>query len=83
MRAFNPWPMAEAIIAGERLRIHAAMALPLAHDVAPGTLLAASRDGLDIACGEGALRIRVLQRDGGKAITAADYLNARADLRTA
>ena len=83
VRAFNPWPMAEAIIAGERLRIHAAMALPLAHDVAPGTLLAASRDGLDIACGEGALRIRVLQRDGGKAITAADYLNARADLRTA
>jgi len=83
VRAFNPWPMAEAIIAGERLRIHGAVALPLAHDAAPGTLLAASRDGLDIACGEGALRIRVLQRDGGKAITAADYLNARADLRTA
>ena len=83
VRAFNPWPMAEATIAGERLRIHGAVALPLAHDAAPGTLLAASRDGLDIACGEGALRIRVLQRDGGKAITAADYLNARADLRTA
>ena len=29
----------------------------------------------------GALRIRVLQRDGGKAITAADYLNGRPDLR--
>ena len=83
VRAFNPWPMAEATIAGERLRIHGAVALPLAHEAAPGTLLAASRDGLDIACGEGALRIRVLQRDGGKAITASDYLNARADLRTA
>ena len=82
VRAFNPWPMAEAIIAGERLRVHGAVALPLAHAAAPGTLLAAGRDGLDIACGEGALRIRVLQRDGGKAITAADYLNARADLRT-
>jgi methionyl-tRNA formyltransferase len=43
-------------------------------------LLAAGRDGLDVACGEGALRIRVLQRDGGKAITAADYLNGRRDL---
>ena len=82
VRAFNPWPMAEAIIAGERLRVHGAVALPLAHAAAPGTLLAAGRDGLDIACGEGALRIRVLQRDGGKVITAADYLNARADLRT-
>jgi methionyl-tRNA formyltransferase len=29
------------------------------------------------------LRIRVLQRAGGKAITAADYLNARRDLRPA
>ena len=40
------------------------------------------RDGIDVACGEGALRIRVLQRDGGKAMTAADYLNGRRDLAT-
>ncbi|MDQ3510877.1 MAG: methionyl-tRNA formyltransferase [Pseudomonadota bacterium] len=83
VRAFNPFPMADAIIAGERLRVHGAVAIELDHAAAPGTLLAASRDGLDIACGQGALRIRVLQREGGKAITAADYLNARADLRTA
>ena len=82
VRAFNPWPIAEASIAGERLRIHAAVALPLEHAAAPGTLLSATRDGLDIACGEGALRIRTLQREGGKAITAADFLNARHDVRT-
>jgi methionyl-tRNA formyltransferase len=80
VRAFNPWPMAEAQVAGERLRLHSAVALPVSHDAAPGTLLAAGRDGLDVACGEGVLRIRVLQRDGGKAITAADYLNGRRDL---
>ena len=80
VRAFNPWPMAEAQIAGERLRIHAAVAVDEAHGRAPGTLLRADRDGLDIACGDGALRIRVLQREGGKPITAADYLNARRDL---
>lgn len=80
VRAFNPWPMAEAVVAGERVRLHGAVALPLAHDAAPGTLLQAGREGIDIACGEGALRIRVLQRDGGKAITAADYLNGRRDL---
>ena len=82
VRAFNPWPIAEVSIAGERLRIHAAVALPLEHAAAPGTLLSATRDGLDIACGEGALRIRTLQREGGKAITAADFLNARHDVRT-
>ncbi|HEU0306660.1 MAG TPA: methionyl-tRNA formyltransferase [Lysobacter sp.] len=83
VRAFNPWPMAEAIVAGERLRLHGAVALDEAHGATPGTLLRAGRDGLDIACGEGVLRIRTLQREGGKAITAADYLNGRPDLRSA
>src|SRR5690606_15306981 len=81
VRAFNPWPMAEAQVAGERLRIHAAVAIQAARDAAPGTLLAAGREGLDVACGEDALRIRTLQREGGKAITAADFLNARRDLQ--
>ena len=80
VRAFEPWPVAEAQVAGERLRIHGAVALDAGHAAAPGTLLAAGREGLDIACGEGVLRLRVIQRDGGKAITAADYLNARRDL---
>ncbi len=81
VRAFNPWPMAEAVVAGERLRLHGAVALDEAHGTEPGSLLRAGRDGLDVACAEGVLRIRVLQRDGGKAITAADYLNGRPDLR--
>ena len=86
VRAFNPWPVAEAELSGERLRIHEARAIPLAHGQPPGAVLAATREGLDVACGEGVLRIRVLQRDGGKAITAADALNggflkARRDLR--
>ena len=77
VRAFDPWPVAEAQLAGERVRIHGAVALDLAHDAPPGSVLQASREGIDVACGEGALRLRVLQREGGRAITAADYLNAR------
>ncbi|MEO6365202.1 MAG: methionyl-tRNA formyltransferase [Luteimonas sp.] len=80
VRAFNPWPVAEAELAGERIRIHGAVAFPLLHGKPAGDVLAAGRDGIDVACGDGALRIRVLQREGGKAITAADYLNARRDL---
>ena len=82
VRAFNPWPMAEAQLAGERVRIHGAVPLALEHRAAPGTVLLAGREGIDVACGEGALRIRVLQREGGRAITAADYLNARRELVT-
>jgi methionyl-tRNA formyltransferase len=80
VRAYQPWPVAEAEVAGELLRIHGAIALPLAHRAAPGTVLAAGRAGIDVACAEGALRIRTLQRAGGKVVTAADYLNARRDL---
>ncbi|WP_367347102.1 methionyl-tRNA formyltransferase [Stenotrophomonas bentonitica] len=80
VRAFNPWPIAEAQLAGERVRIHGALALADNQGKAPGTLLAVGREGIDIACGQGALRLRVLQREGGKAITAADYLNARRNL---
>ena len=41
----------------------------------------AGREGIDIACAEGALRLLQVQRPGGKAISAADYLNARRDLK--
>ena len=79
VRAFNPWPVAEALLDGERVRIHAAAALDEAHDRVPGSLLRASREGIDIACGQGVLRIHTLQRDGGKPVAAQDYCNARRD----
>jgi methionyl-tRNA formyltransferase len=83
VRAFDPWPVAEALLAGERVRIHSAQALPLRHDATPGQVFAAGRDGIDVACGDGALRLVVLQREGGKPVGAGDFLNARPQLRTA
>ncbi len=77
VRAFNPWPIAEALLDGERVRIHGAIAVPGGEGMEPGAIVGASREGLDVATGQGLLRIRVLQREGGKAITAADYINAR------
>ncbi|MBP6596043.1 MAG: methionyl-tRNA formyltransferase [Arenimonas sp.] len=81
VRAFNPWPVAEAELAGERLRIHEAIALPLAHRQPPGSVLATTRDGLDIACGEGALRLRTVQREGGRPMAIAAYLNGQKSLK--
>ena len=82
VRAFNPWPVAEAELAGERLRIHEARAIALQHALPPGTVLAATREGLDVACGEGALRLRQVQREGGRVVAIADYLNARPTLKS-
>ena len=81
VRAFDPWPMAEGAIAGEMLRVRAAHAIVREHHAEPGQVLAASRDGIEIACGQGVLRITAVQRAGGRQISAADYVNARPQLR--
>ena len=84
VRAFDPWPVAEAEIAGERVRVWAAEAGdqgPAAGDQEPGSVVTTSKHGIDIACGEGTLRILKLQRPGGRVISAADYLNARPELK--
>ncbi|WP_193569824.1 methionyl-tRNA formyltransferase [Luteibacter jiangsuensis] len=83
VRAFDPWPVAEADIAGERLRIWSARAVPGVSGAEPGQVLAATRDGIDVACGDGALRLLAVQRAGGRRIGAADYLNARPELKQA
>ena len=81
VRAFDPWPVAEGTIAGETLRVRAAHAIARDHHAEPGQLLAAGHDGIEIACGQGVLRITALQRAGGRQISATDYINARPALR--
>jgi methionyl-tRNA formyltransferase len=81
VRAFDPWPVAEGEIAGEQLRIWAAHAIDQPHHATSGSVIAAQRDGIVIACGEGVLRVTAVQRAGGKRIAVADYLNARPELR--
>jgi len=78
LRAFQPWPGVEALVEGERMRIHDARPLPLDHKQAPGSVLAFGKSGLDIACGQGALRLLRVQREGGKPISIADLVNAYA-----
>ncbi|MCQ7044160.1 methionyl-tRNA formyltransferase, partial [Escherichia coli] len=46
VRAFNPWPIAEAQVAGERLRIHEAVAVPSV-SAEPGRVIAANKSGID------------------------------------
>lgn len=76
VRAFNSWPVAWAILDGERLRIWSATALSQSAGQ-PGRIIARQATGIDVSCGEGCLRITELQKPGGQRISAADYLNAR------
>jgi len=79
VRAFDPWPVAEAVIDGERLRIWSAQALDADAGAAPGRVVATQRDAIDVATGAGVLRITELQREGGRRIAVRDWLNARRD----
>jgi methionyl-tRNA formyltransferase len=83
VRAFNPWPVAEAQLDGERVRIWSAHALAQRFDQAPGTIAAANATGIDVVCKAGTLRITELQRDGSRRQSVRDYLNARRNLDVA
>ncbi|WJN59568.1 methionyl-tRNA formyltransferase [Pseudomonas sp. SO81] len=75
VRAFNPWPICHSTLNGEPLKVLAAQ---LGEGKGtPGTVLAADKNGLTVACGEGALRLTRLQLPGGKPLAFADLYNSR------
>jgi methionyl-tRNA formyltransferase len=84
IRAFNPWPVAETRFKGEQLRIWEAEPLESkrqnpgsASEGAPGRVLAASPDGIDVACGQGALRVTRLQLAGRNPMPAHEFLKGQ------
>lgn len=75
VRAFNPWPICHSTLGGEPLKV---LAAELGEGQGqPGQILAASKDGLTVACGSGALRLTRLQLPGGKPLAFADLFNSR------
>jgi len=72
VRAFNPSPGATAILAGELIKVWSAQAQ--AGSAAPGEIIAADRNGVLVACGEGALRLTELQKAGGRRLAVAQFL---------
>ncbi|MNY09016.1 Methionyl-tRNA formyltransferase [compost metagenome] len=75
IRAFHPWPICHSTLNGAALKVHAA---ELGEgNGAPGSLLAADKQGLTVACGQGALRLTRLQLPGGKALDFRELYNSR------
>jgi methionyl-tRNA formyltransferase len=85
VRAFNPWPVAETRFNGAQLRIWDAemrdpsIPQPQAPrlDTVPGTVLAATQEGIDVACRRGVLRILRLQLAGRKPLFAQEFIQGQ------
>ena len=77
IHGLNPWPGCSTAIQGGRMKLLRAKVA--GGSGAPGEILSADvKDGLVIACGEGAVEIVQLQAPGGKPMGARDYLRGHA-----
>lgn len=73
IRGLNPWPIALTTLNGERLKVYSA-SLQNVSGKAGEVLQADSKNGLLVACGEGAMLLNEIQAVGGKRMNAKDYL---------
>lgn len=78
IRAFNPWPISHSLLQGQSLKVHAAQLADGKGQA--GEILHADRNGLLVACGEGALLLTRLQLPNARAMEFADQFNGRAEL---
>lgn len=77
IRAFNPWPMSWLEIDGQPLKIWKASVIDTGTTAEPGTIVDATKQGIQVATGDGILNVESLQPAGKKAMSAQDLLNSR------
>ena len=72
IRAFNPFPGAQAMLGGQVIKIWRATAVDGRGEI--GRIISVDRSHLLVGCGEGALAISELQRAGGKRLSVQQFL---------
>jgi methionyl-tRNA formyltransferase len=73
VRAYNPFPVAQARVGAETWRIWQAQVVQQSEGI-PGEVLQADKEGILVRCGEGALLLKELQKAGGKRLPVSSFL---------
>lgn len=77
IRGLNPWPVAETMLAGERLRLFRSEVVKESVKGVPGTLISDGKSFLQVVCGDSkAVALRELQLENRKKVGVRDFLNA-------
>jgi methionyl-tRNA formyltransferase len=74
INGLHPWPSASVEISGTCIRLGLADSLEGTSGAAPGTVGSSDGCGLLVAAGSGILRLRRLQRPGGRMLDAPEFL---------
>lgn len=77
IRAFNPWPMSWMVIDDQPVKVWKASVIESHVQAAPGTIVEANKQGIQVATAEGILNLESLQPAGKKAMSVQDLLNSR------
>jgi methionyl-tRNA formyltransferase len=78
IRAFDPVPGAFTHWRDEPVKVWSAQPSAARAGVPPGTVFGVGSDGIDVACGDGVLRLSIVQPAGGKRMDAAAFAAGRA-----
>lgn len=76
IQAFNPWPVAQTIWHDQVFRIWSASLVDENSNELAGEIIAVNKDSIDVATGDGILRLIQIQLPGKRAMAVADFLNA-------
>ena len=76
VQAFNPWPVAQTILHDQVFRVWIATAITEAASAPPGSIVSVNQDSIEVATGDGILRLQQVQTPGKRAMPVADFLNA-------
>lgn len=74
IKGLNPWPIAYGIYNGQNMKIFKATPLNKITKQTPGYIIEVTKDGIEVATGDGTILLEIIQFPGGKALSVSEYI---------